>query len=133
MSGLGRAFAGSVAAADDPSTIFYNPAGLTRLFEGDQDGFGFIGSSGANLIIPRSKLNNQGSTAATPATGGAAIPYPGENAKDPADPAVVPNLYVAQRLYQNRLAVGLGVTEPFGLSGKYDNDWFGRYDSMNRS
>ena len=130
VSGLGRAFAGSVAAADDPSTVFYNPAGLTRLFEGDQDGFGFIGSSGANLIIPRSKLNNNGSTAATPATGGIAVPYPGADGKNPGDPAVIPNFYAAQRLFQQRVAVGIGVTSPFGLSGKYDKDWFGRYNSI---
>ena len=30
-SGLGRAFAGTAAIADDPSTVFYNPAGLARL------------------------------------------------------------------------------------------------------
>ena len=30
-SGLGNAYAGSAAVADNASTIFYNPAGMTRL------------------------------------------------------------------------------------------------------
>ena len=31
VSGLGNAFAGGAAGAEDASTIFYNPAGMTRL------------------------------------------------------------------------------------------------------
>jgi len=31
VKGLGTAFAGGAAAAEDASTIFFNPAGLTRL------------------------------------------------------------------------------------------------------
>jgi long-chain fatty acid transport protein len=130
VTGLGRAFAGSVAAADDPSTVFYNPAGMIRLFAGAQNGIGFAGSVGANVIIPHSKLKNDGSTAATPGTLGVPTSYPGDNAKDPGDPTAVPNLYALQRLYEDRVVVGLGITEPFGLSGKYDDDWFGRYDSI---
>lgn len=30
-SGLGNAYAGSAAVADNASTIFYNPAGMTQL------------------------------------------------------------------------------------------------------
>ena len=30
-SGIGNAYAGSAAVADDAGTIFYNPAGMTRL------------------------------------------------------------------------------------------------------
>ena len=32
VPGLGRANAGNVAAANDPSTIFFNPAGMTELW-----------------------------------------------------------------------------------------------------
>jgi long-chain fatty acid transport protein len=31
VSGLGNAYAGGAASAEDASTIFFNPAGLTRL------------------------------------------------------------------------------------------------------
>jgi long-chain fatty acid transport protein len=31
VRGLGTAYAGAAALAEDPSTIFYNPAGLTQL------------------------------------------------------------------------------------------------------
>jgi long-chain fatty acid transport protein len=130
VPGLGRAFAGSAASANDPSTAFYNPAGMTHLFDPNGKDFGFVGSAGANLIIARSRLKDDGSTAATPSTLGVATPYPGDNATDPADPTLVGNFYAIQRLYPQRIVAGLGITTPFGLSGKFDRDWFGRYDSL---
>jgi long-chain fatty acid transport protein len=130
VPGLGRAFAGSVAAAEDPSTIFYNPAGLPRLLGAESNGIGFVASAGAHLIIPRSELTDQGATAATPSTLGAPFAYPGEDARNPGEVTLVPNLFAGQRLYQGQLAVGLGVSTPFGLAGEYDRDWFGRYDSI---
>lgn len=37
VTGLGRAFAGSAAVAEDASTIFFNPAGLTYLKHSEVD------------------------------------------------------------------------------------------------
>jgi long-chain fatty acid transport protein len=45
VSGLGNAFSGGAASAEDATTVFFNPAGLTRL-EGQQ------AIAGVNLIIP---------------------------------------------------------------------------------
>ena len=39
-SGMGNAFAGGSAVAEDASTIFFNPAGMTRLPSGNQLIFG---------------------------------------------------------------------------------------------
>ena len=36
-SGLGNAYAGQAAAAENASTIFFNPAGMTRLPAGNAD------------------------------------------------------------------------------------------------
>ncbi len=50
VSGLGNAFAGGAAVAEDASTIFYNPAGLTRL--GGQQLL-----VGAHVIMPYVKFH----------------------------------------------------------------------------
>ena len=48
-SGLGNAYAGQAAAAEDASTIFFNPAGMTRLQGGQAAGV-------LNMIRPSAKL-----------------------------------------------------------------------------
>lgn len=130
ITGLGRADAGNVAAANDPATVFFNPAGMTELFQGADDGRDTIASFGGALIIARSDLDNDGSTAATLGSLGTVLPYPGPDATNPSDPQLVPSFYALQRLFEGRAFVGLGLTSPFGLSGKFDRDWFGRYDSI---
>ena len=54
-SGLGTAYAGSAAVADNASTVFFNPAGMTQLK-------GFQLSAGVNGIGPRFEFNNEGSS-----------------------------------------------------------------------
>ena len=56
-SGLGRAFAGTAAIADDASTIFFNPAGLARLE-------GLRVSAAASAINVNTRFGNSGSVAA---------------------------------------------------------------------
>ena len=51
---LGTAYAGGTAAADDASTVFYNPAGLTRL-----PGSQLV--AGLHLVFPSARFENQGS------------------------------------------------------------------------
>ncbi len=115
---LGDAHAGA-AAAEDASTIYYNPAGLTRL-NGRQ--FMFAGSA----IRPSTKFSNSGSVSAvgTPLTGG--------NGGDAGSWALVPALYYATEL-SSRLRFGVGVQTPFGLTTEYDDGWVGRYQALKSS
>ena len=53
-SGMGNAFAGSSAIAEDASTIYFNPAGMTYI-EGTQ----LVGA--LHLIKPSAEFNNNGS------------------------------------------------------------------------
>ena len=55
VKGLGNAFAGGAAVAEDASTTLYNPAGLVRLNERQAE---FAG----HIIIPQSEFNDEGST-----------------------------------------------------------------------
>ncbi len=122
-TGLGRAFAGDTAAAEDPSTIFSNPAGMTELS-------GAQVSTGLSLIIPSLSFENLGSTASTPGTLGTAVPIGGGDGGNPGNLEAVPYLYGALPLANKKLWLGIGVTSPFGNSLDYDSGWFGRYDTL---
>lgn len=124
VSGLGTAFAGSVADTPDASTIYYNPAGMTEL-DGPQV------SIGTHLIIPNTTFKNEGSTvSSTVGTAGAPTSLSGTNGRNPYDPAVIPNAYLAFPVTEDRrLWAGIGISAPFGLTNEYDDDYFGRYDS----
>ncbi|MGO1080387.1 OmpP1/FadL family transporter [Inquilinus sp. CA228] len=131
VTGLGRAFAGGAAAADDASTIFFNPAGMTFLKSGEVQ-------SGGSLLIPDSELKDDGSTIDYPGIAAAGVPNrpPGpisghSKSNNPYDPTLVPHGYVALPVpnTDNRLWVGVGLGAPFGLESEYNSNWFGRYDA----
>ena len=129
VPGLGRCNAANVAAAYDPSTIFFNPAGVTELWNGEASSDTRKASVGLSVIIPNSEIRNNGSTTATPGTLGFSVPSKGQDETNPTQPTPVGNIYLAQRLPNSRFYFGLGITSPFGLAAKYDEDWFGRYNS----
>jgi long-chain fatty acid transport protein len=118
VTGLGRAFAGSAAVAEDASTIFFNPAGLSYLSHSEF-------ATGLNFIKPESDFTNNGSTI-SPKLGGAAITGSGD---DGGKFAIVPNLYYAHRL-NDRMVAGIGVNAPFGLVTEYDDNGVGRYHAI---
>src|SRR5215831_16166140 len=81
--GLGRAFAGDAAVADDASTVAANPAGMTELARPEI-------AAGLTTIVPDISFSNSGSTAATPGTAGVPTAYPGNNGGQPAHATPVP-------------------------------------------
>src|SRR5688572_21412923 len=115
-SGIGNAFAGGAAIAEDASTVWHNPAGLVRL-EGSQ----FVAAG--HVIMPSTKFDKTTATV-TPAAGGGNIS--GGNGGNAGETAFVPNFYSSLQL-NNKLWLGLGVNVPFGLATDYEDDWVGRY------
>lgn len=115
-SGLGNAYAGGAAIAEDASTVFFNPAGLSRL-SGTQLA---VSAEAIGLSV---KFHNQGSTSAvgTPTTGG--------EGGDGGGWAVVPNFYFATDIAP-QWKFGLGINAPFGLKTDYDAGWVGRYQAL---
>lgn len=108
----------SAAEAADPSAIFHNPAGLTRL-EGTQ------AAVNVNLVSPNVRYEN---TAAY---------YPGGqriqgSASGNIEPGltVVPHVYASHRLNE-RVALGVGLYVPFGSGTEYPHDSVLRYN-LNR-
>jgi long-chain fatty acid transport protein len=111
-TGMGLAFTG---IADDPSAIFFNPAGI-----GFQDHFSI--ELGAAVL----------SRASSDFTG--ANPYPGIGATGSVQKQVfaLPNVYIVVPL-TNELRFGLGIDEPYGLGVRWNNPetWSGRFISQN--
>lgn len=123
-SGLGNAYAGGAASAEDASTIFFNPAGMSRLS-------GKEIAVAVNAIQPSTKFSNTGSTPATgiPAGLGGAGNVLGGNGGDAGGMNYVPNLYYVMDV-NPRWKFGVGVNAPFGLKTDYDSGWAGRFQAL---
>ncbi len=120
VRGLGNAFGGGAAVAEDATTIFFNPAGLTRL-KGQNIEVGLHG------INPSTKFSDDGSTL-TPLLG-VEIPLTGGDGGNAGSFTLVPNIYWSGQ-FGEKLFLGLGINVPFGLATKYDEDWKGRYHGV---
>ena len=114
-SGLGNAFAGGAAGAEDATTIFFNPAGMSRL-KGSQV------SVAGSYIKPTAKFGDTGST-------GAALQTKGGNGGDAGSWGLVPNAYMVTEI-DPALRFGLGINAPFGLKTEYDPTWMGRFQAI---
>lgn len=117
-SGQGNAYAGAAAHTNDASAVFFNPAGMMRL-EDDQ-----LMLAG-HYIVPDSSFENDGSSNAASIGGGALNGGDDDGGFD----ALVPNLYWVTSIDEST-KFGLGVTAPFGLAIKYEDDWVGRYHAV---
>ncbi len=127
VSGLGVAFAGGAASAEDASTLFYNPAGLARLDQGEFQ-------MGLNAIIPSDEFTNQGSRYNLPGTPFDGLPVFGNNGGNAGVNHLIGNMYLSQPILRNSsygdLTIGLGLTSPFGLETDYSPGWVGRYAAL---
>ena len=120
-SGLGTAFAGGAAAAEDATILWSNAAGMSRIRE-----LQVVGA--IHLIKPSIKFRNESSVAAT-------LPAPqplGGEGGDAGGVNVVPNLYFIAPIGP-QWSVGLGLNSPFGLVTEYDGDWIGRFQAIKSS
>jgi long-chain fatty acid transport protein len=112
-SGLGTAFAGQAAVAQDASTIFFNPAGLTNI-EGRQ----LVGS--LTYIHSSGEFTDEGSTKL------------GFNVGDGGNGGVsswVPGFFYAMDINPD-LKFGIGVYAPFGLATEWDTPWVGMTQAL---
>lgn len=119
VSGLGSAYAGEAVVGRDASTVFFNPAAMTKLNSASVAG-------GVHILNPVSEVSDTGSTATV---GGTTVRSGGADGGNPYEVTMVPNLFLAAPFMDNALWIGYGATAPFGLANDYGQTWFGRYDS----
>ncbi len=114
-SGQGNAFAGAAAYAEDASTVWFNPAGMSKLKNNQLLVAGHI-------ILPEASFTNDGST------DGLGNPLNGANDNNDSA-ALVGNFYWVTD-FGDKTKFGLGVTTPFGLTTEYNDTWAGRYHAV---
>ncbi|CAH2604694.1 Transporter [Rhodovastum atsumiense] len=112
----GAAFAGAAARADDPATLFFNSAGMTRLP-------GYQVSVSSSLIMPQSTLQNANATTVS------GFPVLGTLGGDIAGDALLPSIFATAEIGGGWWA-GLAITSPFGLTTKYGTDSIARYYAL---
>src|SRR6267142_6070175 len=115
-SGIGTAFAGCAAIAEDASTVWYNPAGMTRLTR-------------PQLVVAGSYIDLSIKTNVISATSVLGAPIGGGAGKDPGESGLVPSFYYTHPLTKD-FSVGGGINAPFGLKTEYDSTWAGRYHAI---
>ena len=118
--GQGNAFAGAAATANDASTVWFNPAGMTKLKDKQISVVGHI-------IFPDSSFTNDGSKLGGLGGAGTGGDISGAN-DDGGSTAFVGNLYWVTDIGETKF--GLGVTTPFGLTTEYNDTWVGRYHAV---
>ncbi len=107
--GMGYAFTG---IQGDVTSLFYNPAGAVFIENG-------MVTLGTITLFPSTEFEGM-------------APYPGEGvtAEAVSQTFLLPQFYLGKK-FGDRIFVGLGVYESFGLGLKWDDSWVGRYVSTN--
>ncbi|MBS0289462.1 MAG: outer membrane protein transport protein [Proteobacteria bacterium] len=125
VTNLGLAYSGTAALAEDASTGYYNPAGLTRLGESE------VVLSGI-LIQGDFDLTATATSSFNPAFPINLTPFAvrGSNEDNPGTLNFVPTFHLSKRI-DDRWIFGFNVTTPFGLNTHYDEDSIARYLATN--
>src|SRR5471032_2885100 len=108
ISGMGTGFAGRSSSADDASTIYGNPAGMSRIKREQVSG-------GTAMLDAHTDISKASSS-----------PNGGTNKGDMVPFIAVPMGYYVKPI-DDHWAVGIGMYAPFGLITKYENGFAGRY------
>jgi len=109
-SGMANAF---VAQADDPSAVYFNPAGIVQL-DGTQV------AVGASPVIPGAKFESNTNDPVFRNTS------PGDTTNLDSKVVTVPNAYLTQKL-NDRWSFGFATYSNFGLETNWHDDWEGRF------
>ena len=118
ISGMGTSYAGRSSSADDATTLFGNPAGMSRLTREEV-------SFGAAAIHAQTDIKNSSALSREVAPG-TRLPVDGSNDGDMVPFTAVPMGYYVNPI-DDKWALGVGVYVPFGLITDYEGGFQGRY------
>ena len=90
--------------ANDPSAIYFNPAGITQL-----SGTNF--SLGTTMILPLAKFN---------------LPQPNNSQTDMDSQVFTLINFYLTHAFSEKLSVGIGINNQFGLGTRWNPNWIGR-------
>lgn len=108
-SARGNALGGTTVARDaDPSTLYFNPAGMTQL-EGLQM------EAGATFIAPATKVET-------------ISPFGIDSTETEDNAWIPPHVYSTYQM-NDSIWLGMGIYSRFGLGTEFEEDWPGRYNS----
>jgi long-chain fatty acid transport protein len=118
-AGTATAFAGAAAVADDASTIYFNPAGMTYLPMGHS-------ISVAGTLLHRSlKFDDRGTNALITLPGPTALPL-GDDGGEGGGLSLIPAGYYSYAI-NDRFRIGVGVSATFGNKTDYSTTFLGRF------
>lgn len=125
-SALGNAYSGTAASAEDATTIFFNPAGMSFLP-------GTSAAISVDLVGPSAEFSPTVLPGNTPPTVIQRFPpLPGgsiDTGGDAGGWAAVPAMYFSYRL-NPKWDLGVSFNSPFGLATEYTPSWMGRYQGI---
>ena len=107
VSGMGTAYAGASALGEDATTVYFNPAGMTRLERSEL----LVGIQPLYMTVA---FSPDASTTTSGSDGDASTWLPAGG------------LYYVHNL-RPKLKIGVSTVGYFGLGLEYENDWVGRY------
>jgi len=122
VSGMGTAYAVGSSGIDDASTIYFNPAGMSRLH-------GSHLSGGLQIVDLKTDFKGSAEYAntGTPLDGAS---IDGKKKLDLDTTELVPSGYISHQ-YSDKVWFGLGINAPFGLKTDYSKkNWVGRYHAI---
>jgi len=108
VSGMGTGFAGRSSSAEDASTVFGNPAGMSRIKREQV-------SLGAVVLDAKTDIHD-----------GVGRPFGGSNDGDMVPLIAVPMGYYVKPI-DDHWTFGVGIYAPFGLVTQYEHGFAGRY------
>ncbi|WP_312226169.1 OmpP1/FadL family transporter [Stutzerimonas nitrititolerans] len=118
ISGMGTSFAGRSSAADDATTLFGNPAGMSRL-KREEVSFGMA------AIHAKTDIKHNSASYGSRLGRGSGTTS-GSNDGDMVPTTAVPMGYYVKPL-DDKWAIGVGIYVPFGLITDYEGGFQGRY------
>lgn len=113
-AGTGNVFAGAAAIAEDASTVFFNPAGMSRL------GAGHHTSVAGSIVSIDSSYKDRGTTPLAPD-----VPVGASHSVIHRD-AAVPSLFYAGEIGHG-FHIGMGISPLFANEGSWPGRFAGRY------